>query len=85
MADKKAAASEALAFERVEPLIHEICGEKVILDSDLARIYGVSTKRLNEQVKRNQDRFPPDFNISTDSERERCFKVAICDQFIARG
>ena len=61
MADKKAAASEALALERVEPLIREIRGEKVILDSDLARLYGATTKRLNEQVKRNQERFPGDF------------------------
>jgi phage regulator Rha-like protein len=61
MARKKAAASEAVAVERVEPLIHEIRGEKVILDSDLARLYGVTTKRLNEQVKRNQERFPDDF------------------------
>jgi hypothetical protein len=38
-----------------------IRGQKVILDSDLAAIYGVETKRLNEQVKRNADRFPPDF------------------------
>ncbi len=36
-------------------------GHRVILDSDLARIYGVPTKRLNEQVKRNTKRFPPDF------------------------
>jgi hypothetical protein len=36
-------------------------GQKVILDSDLAAIYGVETKRLNEQVKRNADRFPSDF------------------------
>jgi hypothetical protein len=61
MAGKKAAASKALALEQVEPLIHEIRGEKVILDSDLARLYGVTTKRLNEQVKRNQERFPDDF------------------------
>ncbi len=45
----------------IESLIHMIRGQKVILDSDLARIYGVTTKRLNEQVKRNQDRFPEDF------------------------
>jgi phage regulator Rha-like protein len=57
----KAASSEALALERVEPLIHAIRGEKVILDSDLARLYGVTAKRLNEQVKRNRDRFPADF------------------------
>jgi hypothetical protein len=57
----KAASSEALALEQVEPLIHAIRGEKVILDSDLARLYGVTAKRLNEQVKRNRDRFPADF------------------------
>jgi hypothetical protein len=36
-------------------------GQRVILDADLARIYGVPTRRLNEQVRRNADRFPPDF------------------------
>ncbi len=45
----------------LEDLIHEIREQKVILDADLARIYGVSTKRLNEQVKRNKERFPADF------------------------
>ena len=38
-----------------------IRGEKVMLDSDLAQLYGVETRRLNEQVKRNLDRFPDDF------------------------
>jgi len=45
----------------VESVIHTVRGEKVILDVDLARIYSVSTKRLNEQVKRNARRFPSDF------------------------
>ncbi len=45
----------------IESVIHTMRGERVILDSDLARIYGVTTKRLNEQVKRNTDRFPLDF------------------------
>ncbi len=36
-------------------------GQRVILDQDLARLYGISTKRLNEQVKRNRERFPEDF------------------------
>ena len=54
--------SKALAvLEPVEPLIREIRGERVMLDSDLARVYGVPTKRLNEQVRRNKDRFPTDF------------------------
>ena len=42
-------------------VIRTIRGQKVILDSDLARIYGVVVKRLNEQVKRNRDRVPADF------------------------
>jgi len=48
----------------LELLIHEIRGEKVILDSDLARIYGVATRVLNQAVKRNQERFPEDFMFS---------------------
>jgi hypothetical protein len=39
-------------------LIFTIRGQRVILDADLAHIYGVPTKRLNEQVRRNADRFP---------------------------
>jgi hypothetical protein len=45
----------------VEPRILTIRGQKVILDADLARIYGVPTFRFNEAVKRNRKRFPPDF------------------------
>ncbi len=47
--------------ERVEKIILLIRGEKVILDSDLAALYGVSTSRFNEQVTRNRSRFPIDF------------------------
>jgi len=45
----------------VESVIHTVRGQKVILDTDLARIYDVEIRRLNEQVKRNKDRFPADF------------------------
>jgi hypothetical protein len=45
----------------IESVIHTVRGERIILDADLARIYGVTTKRLNEQVKRNARRFPSDF------------------------
>ncbi len=45
----------------VESLIFTVRGQRVILDADLAHIYGVPTKRLNEQVRRNADRFPEDF------------------------
>ncbi|MDE6393160.1 MAG: ORF6N domain-containing protein [Muribaculaceae bacterium] len=45
----------------IESLIHMIRGQQVMLDGDLARLYGVETRRLNEQVKRNIERFPEDF------------------------
>ena len=45
----------------IESLILTLRGQKVILDADLAELYDVPTKRLNEQVKRNADRFPEDF------------------------
>lgn len=48
-------------LENIENLIHIIRGKQVMLDVDLARLYGVETKRLNEQVKRNIERFPEDF------------------------
>lgn len=47
--------------ERIEKSIYMIRGQKVILDSDLATIYGIPTFRFNEAVKRNRDRFPDDF------------------------
>jgi len=50
-----------VSLDRAESLILSIRGRRVILDSDPARLYGVTTARLNEQVKRNPDRFPPDF------------------------
>ena len=47
--------------EAIEQKIFMIRGHKVMLDKELAKLYGVSTKRLNEQVKRNIKRFPDDF------------------------
>ena len=54
--------------ENIVPLIRTIRGEKVILDSDLARIYGVETRALNQAVKRNISRFPPDFMFQLTKE-----------------
>ena len=64
----------------IESVIHAVRGEKVILDVDLARIYGVTTKRLNEQVKRNAGRFPAD-SVFQLSRAERDEVVANCDHF----
>ena len=52
---------ETLSEERLEPLIFALRGRRVVLDADLARLYGVSTKRFNEAFKRNRRRFPEDF------------------------
>ena len=58
-----------MANTNLEPRIVTIRGLKVILDADLAKIYGVPTKRLNEQIKRNPARFPEDFIFQlTDEE-----------------
>ena len=55
--------------QSLEPLIFAIRGNRVMLDSDLARLYGVNTKRFNEAFKRNRNRFPEDFAFQiTDAE-----------------
>jgi hypothetical protein len=58
---KPAATGTLLVPEKLTPLVHYLRHEKVILDSDLAELYGIETGRLNEAVKRNLDRFPEDF------------------------
>jgi hypothetical protein len=69
---------KSITIRQVEPLIFILRGQRVILDHDLAAIYGISTKRLNEQVKRNRDRFPEDFMFQLDSQ-EKAEVVANCD------
>ena len=54
--------------QRIEEMIFLIRGQRVMLDSDLARIYGVTTKRLNEQFRRNIERFPDDFAFQLTSQ-----------------
>lgn len=50
-----------MRLEKLDELIHLVRGQKAMLDSDLAKMYGVTTKRLKEQFKRNRERFPKDF------------------------
>jgi len=59
---------DALIIKDVGSLIITIRNQKVIIDRDLAEIYGVQTRRLNEQVKRNPDRFPEDFMFQLTKE-----------------
>ena len=53
--------TRTLVSEQIERVIYVVRGQRVMLDSDLARLYGVSTKALNQAVKRNTERFPDDF------------------------
>ena len=53
---------------RIMDKIYLIRGQKVMLDKDLAELYSVETRRLNEQVKRNIERFPNDFMFQLDSD-----------------
>jgi hypothetical protein len=53
--------TQLVPVERVERLIHLARGDKVLLDADLAKLYGVTTGALNRAVRRNASRFPPDF------------------------
>lgn len=58
---KKASNPIMIPDERVISKFYQIRGEKVMIDNDLAELYGVETRRLNEHVKRNIERFPEDF------------------------
>lgn len=60
--------SVTIPDEAVIRRIHVIRGQKVMLDRDLAELYGVETRRLNEQVRRNIDRFPEDFMFEMTGE-----------------
>ena len=67
--------SAIVPTDRIERRILLIRGEKVILDSDLADLYGVETKRLNQQVSRNRDRFPADFSFCLTNKEVTILKL----------
>ena len=69
----------------ITPLIRTIREQKVLLDSDLARIYGVTTKRLNEQVRRNAKRFPSDFLFQLTSDELDSLRSQIATLKTGRG
>jgi hypothetical protein len=77
-ASEVAPAGTLVPLARVERSILLLRGQRVILDSDLAELYGVPTRRLNEQVRRNVQRFPRDFMFKLTSA-EKSEVVANCD------
>jgi ORF6N domain len=64
-------ATNEVVTTNIANVILLIRGQKMILDADLAALYGVPTKRMNEQVKRNVDRFPPDFMFKLSSKETK--------------
>lgn len=74
-----------IPVERIEKTILLVRGQKVMLDSDLAKLYGVTTKRLNEQVRRNASRFPSDFMFRLDEKEASALRSQIATSKKARG
>jgi hypothetical protein len=70
----KSKANPLVLTEKIEPRILTIRGQRIILDADLADLYGVTTKRLNQQVKRNAERFPQDFMFQLSEEDDQTMR-----------
>ena len=77
--------SKLIVLEQIEPLIKTIRGQKVILDNDLARLYGVTTKRLNQQARRNINRFPEDFLFQLTQDESDSLRLQIATLKNQRG
>ncbi len=67
---------------KIENMIYEIRGKQVMLDSDLAKLYNVETKRINEAVKNNIEKFPERYCFKLTDDEGNNFLVEIFDQKI---
>ncbi len=76
---------KSLELETAQQRIHILRGARVILDLDLSLMYGVSTKRLNEQVRRNLDRFPEDFMFQLSDQEVTDLRSQFATSKIGRG
>ncbi len=74
-----------LSVDKLGQLIYEIRGQRVMLDADLARIYGIPTKSLNLAVKRNRSRFPADFMFQLKKEEASSLRFQIETSKRGRG
>lgn len=77
--------SLAVSVQFVERRIYLIRGHKVMIDEDLAELYGVSTKQLNQQVKRNRKRFPDDFMFQLTNEEAESLRLQFVISTSGRG
>jgi len=72
-------------IDQIQNMIYEIRGQRVMLDNDLAQLYGVETKVLNQSVKRNLRRFPEDFMFKLTKEEYDSLKSQIVTSKVGRG
>jgi phage regulator Rha-like protein len=77
--------NEIIPIEVIQQKIFLLRGHKVMLDTDLADLYGVTVKRLNEQVKRNVNRFPQDFMFQLSEEENQSLRSHFATLKIGRG
>ena len=77
--------SAAVAIDRITQSIIILRGQKVLLDSDLAALYGVTTARLNQQVRRNLERFPEDFMFQVTKEEHQSLMLQFATSKPGRG
>jgi len=83
---RRSSAPPATPLDSIEPILHSIRGERVILDSDLARLYGVETRVLKQAIRRNREKFPPDFMFElTLAEAERLRRSTSQSVTLKRG
>jgi hypothetical protein len=82
---RKQSTQIVVAANEIDSLVHIIRGQRVMLDSDLAKLYGVTTKRLNEQVIRNRDRFPEDFAYQLTQQEVTILKSQIATSSLGHG
>lgn len=66
----------------IENKIYEIRGQKVMLDFDLAEMYGIETRVLNQSVRRNIERFPSDFMFQLNNEEANSLKISLTSQIV---
>ena len=84
-AKKSSASGLPVPVQLIERRIYLIRGQKVMIDTDLAELYGVPTFRLNEAVKRNKKRFPEDFMFQLTKEEEESLTSQIAISKTGRG
>lgn len=85
MLDHIMATAAVLPSEQIERAIKIVRGQRVLLDSDLAQLYGVTTKALNQAVKRNLERFPDDFAYQLTANELTSLKSQIVTSKATRG